>query len=162
MSIRAEATTEGAHIVDFYSDDHDLVLRVAAHLAGALSGGGAAVAVCTPSHRRALLAALEASGRDVATAQRTDRLVLLDAAASLTRITIAGRADTARFEAVIGQLLRSISVPGRPLHAFSGTVAPLWDDDRVNEALELEALWNDLGVTLLCSQLRLSDRDCRQ
>lgn len=148
VPIRARPTTEGAHIVDFYSDPHELVIRVGEHLGHALDGGGAAVAVCTPALGAGLLAGWEASGRDVDGAKRHERLVVLDAAATMDRIMVDGRPDPARFDAVIGDLMRSLSAPGRPVHAFGEIVALLWEDGRVNEAMELEALWNDLGATL--------------
>lgn len=148
VPIRARPTTEGAHIVDFYSDRRELVIRVGEHLAHALDAGGAVVAVCTPAVRAGLLAGWEASGRDMDGAKRNERLVVLDAAATMDRVMIDGRPDPARFDAVIGDLMRSLSAPGRPVHAFGEIVALLWEDGRVNEAMELEALWNDLGATL--------------
>jgi anti-sigma regulatory factor (Ser/Thr protein kinase) len=138
----------GSHVADFYRDDEKLMARVADHLTGSLAMGGSAIAVCTPVHRRALEDALNARGFDGQRAQEEGSLVLLDADEMLQRIMADSGPDAAKFFAVVGQLVRSQSVRGRPLHVFGEMVALLWDDGRVTEAIELETLWNNLGASV--------------
>ncbi len=57
----------------------------------------------------------------------------------------AGRLDPAAFDRVIGDLLRQAGTGGRPVRAYGEMVALLWDDGLVNAAIQLEAMWNELG-----------------
>jgi anti-sigma regulatory factor (Ser/Thr protein kinase) len=151
MSAQAELHPEvdaGTHVVDFYRDDEELMARVTDHLAGALAIGGSVIATCTPVHRRTLEDALGTRGVDIERAQQDGLLVLFDAAEMLGRLMSDTGLDAAQFDAVIGHLVRSRSVPGRPLHIFGEIVGLLWDDGRVTEAIELETLWNDFGTSV--------------
>jgi anti-sigma regulatory factor (Ser/Thr protein kinase) len=149
---QVELERDGTHIVDFYGDEQDLALRIAHHLAGALANEGSAIAVTTPSRRQQLVDAMGVLGFDVERAQQDGTLVLLDAAETLDRLLVDGHLDAGRFDATVGQLLRSCSQPDRPPHIFGEIVALLWEDGRVTEAMELEDLWNDLG-TGICFHL---------
>jgi hypothetical protein len=53
--------------------------------------------------------------------------------------------DGRAFDRVIGSLIRRAAATGRPVRAYGELVALLWDDGLVNEAVQLEALWNELG-----------------
>ena len=151
MSAQAELHPEldaGTHVVDFYRGDEELIARVSDRLAGALAIGGSVIAACTSLHRRTLEDALRARGFDIERAQQDGSLVLLDAAEMLGRLMSDTGLDPAQFDAVIGHLVRSRSVPGQPLHIFGELVGLLWEDGRVTEAIDLETLWNDLGTSV--------------
>ena len=55
---------------------------------------------------------------------------------------------------MIGGLIRQAGTGGRPVRAYGEMVALLWDDGLVNAAIQLEAMWNELGqahpFSLLC------------
>ncbi|HXW38919.1 MAG TPA: ATP-binding protein [Acidimicrobiales bacterium] len=132
------------HLVDFFADDEALIVRVACHLERGLVEGGTAIAICTPGHRRALGRALAATGWNVEAAELSGSLVLLDARQTLAALTVDGHPDAAAYEATLGHLVRARSVPVRPCRMFDEMVTVLWADGRVNEAIELEELWNNL------------------
>ena len=46
---------------------------------------------------------------------------------------------------MIGTLIRRAGAGGRPVRAFGEMVALLWDDGLVNAAVQLEAMWDELG-----------------
>jgi len=102
--------------------------------------------VATEAHRASFLDHLVQAGVDVASAQASGGLVLLDANETLDAFMIDGRPDRDRFAASVGNLLISASDNGRrSVRAFGEMVALLWDDDQVTAAIELEDLWNGLA-----------------
>jgi hypothetical protein len=80
---------------------------------------------------------------------------VLDADETLRRFLIDGRPDARLFDQVVGGLVRAAVASGRPVCAYGEMVARLWDEGRVNSAIELEALRNHLGLrvpfSLFCS-----------
>src|SRR6266550_3582940 len=115
--VGTENLNVGRHVVQFYGRDEELAERVTDYLLGALDSGGAAIVIATPEHRRAFE----------------------------TRLRQAGL-DSAAFDRVIGAVIRRAAVGGRAVRAFGEMVALLWDDALVTDALQLEALWEELAA----------------
>jgi anti-sigma regulatory factor (Ser/Thr protein kinase) len=111
--------------------------------------------LASPGHARGFAARLEASGVALDGAIAEGAYRVLDADETLQQFLIDGRPDARLFDDVVGGLVRAAAASGRPVCAYGEMVALLWDDGRVNAALELEALWNDLGLrvpfSLFCS-----------
>ncbi len=63
--------------------------------------------------------------------------------------------DPAGFWQAISPLLRQSAQAGQPVRIFGEMVSLLWGDGLIDAAIELEALWNELGVqypfSLLCA-----------
>jgi len=162
----------GHHAVQFYGHDEELAEQVVGYLLEAFANGGVAVVIATPEHRRkfearlrkalggdADLAAAADSGAYLALDARetvralmpADRLDpaaadrLAPAAADRLAPAPAGGLDPAAFDRVIGGLIRQAGAGGRPVRAYGEMVALLWDDGLVNAAIQLEAMWNELG-----------------
>jgi hypothetical protein len=132
------------HLVQFYGDGDDaLVSNVAEYLDRALCANGGAVVVATALHREALMRRL-ASGATAAIKSR--RLIFKDAAETLDRIMEHGFPNAARFDAIVGGLMRELNVRcgGAPVHAFGEMVALLWSAGQYPSAIRLEQLWNGL------------------
>jgi anti-sigma regulatory factor (Ser/Thr protein kinase) len=135
------------HVAHFYGADHELITIVAGFLAEAIAGGGTAVAIAEARHAGALEQALADQGVDVAAADRDGALIFRDAAASLRALqTSAGDLDRARFEGVIGELIRAAAARGGPVRAYGEMVALLWERDECGQALELETYWSEFGT----------------
>jgi hypothetical protein len=132
------------HVVQFYERDVELVASVATYLADGVRAGEAAIVVATPAHVAALDAAMTASGLDVDEAGAIGTLIRVDADQALSRLLVDGWPDRVVFSAEIGTLIRR-AASGRPMRIFGEMVARLWDNGQVAEAIELEALWNELG-----------------
>jgi hypothetical protein len=128
---------------------------VSEYLAGALRQGGTAIVFATRSHRFDIEARLSALGLDVAGAGAGRRFLAFDAAATIAEFLAGDRSDWGDFEDLVGGLVRSADGQHRPVHAFGEMVALLWDVGRVNTAIELEGLWNELchrlQFSLLCA-----------
>jgi hypothetical protein len=68
----------------------------------------------------------------------------------------AGWPDPAGFWQAISPMLRQAAAKaGRPVHVFGEMVAPLWDAGLIDAAIEVEAMWSELGAqypfSLLCA-----------
>ena len=63
--------------------------------------------------------------------------------------------DPAGFWQAISPLLRQAAKTGQPVRVFGEMVSLLWDAGLIDAAVELEVLWNELGVqypfSLLCA-----------
>lgn len=77
------------------------------------------------------------------------------AAASARGFMVADRPDPAGFWQAISPMLRQAAKAGRPVRVFSEMVSLLWDAGLIDAAIEVEAMWNELGAhypfSLLCA-----------
>ena len=143
--VGADNVNVGRHVVQFYGRDEELADRVTDYLRGALEGGGAAVVIATPEHRREFETRLGHAGVDLAAARDDGSYQALDAGQTLRQLMVADKLDSAAFDWVIGDVIRRAGAGGRPVRTFGEMVALLWDDGLVNEAVQLETLWEELG-----------------
>jgi hypothetical protein len=150
----------GEHVVKFYEHDDELVAAVVPYLAEGLHSGEVAVVIATEAHRRAFETELASNGIDIAVAQANGSLLALEAESTLAAIVVDGRVDRDAFHEVVGGLIHQAANSGRRIRAFGELVALLWDAGAVLEAIELEALWNEIGreleFSLFCAYPRAS------
>ena len=142
---------DDGHIVQFYGHDAELADKVADYLLGALDRDGVAIVIATPEHRDAFEARLTKAGAGLDEARERGSYVALDARATVAEFSAADRLDPAAFGRVVGGLIRRAGADGRGVRAYGEMVAMLWDDGLVNEAAQLEQLWDDLGRELAFS-----------
>ena len=135
----------GRHVVQFYGRDEELAERVTGYLLGALDSGGVAIVIATPEHRREFETRLGQAGVDLAAARDDGSYLALDAGQTLAELMTADSLDRAAFDRVIGTVIRQAGAGGRPVRTFGEMVALLWDDGLVNDAVQLEAMWEELG-----------------
>jgi hypothetical protein len=155
------AVTEGTHdpgighLVQFYGHEGELADQVAAYLLGALDEGGVAVCIATPAHRHAIETRLTRAHVDLAAAARSGAYLALDARDTLHALMPGGRLDPGCFERVIGDVITRAGRAGQPVRAYGEMVSLLWDSGLVNAAVELEEMWDRMGLpqpfSLLCS-----------
>jgi hypothetical protein len=143
------------HVVLFYRDEQELAERVTRFLLPAIQDGGVAIAVATPDHRRSFERYLAGAGVDVAAAFARGAYLALDASETMRGFMVASRPDPAGFWRAISPLLRQAARAGRPVRVFGEMVSLLWDAGLIDAAVEVEAMWNELGVqypfSLLCA-----------
>jgi hypothetical protein len=141
------------HIVLFYRHEQDLAERAGEYLLPAIEDGGVAIVVATPGHRRSFDRYLADAGAGVAAARARGYLAL-DASETMRGFMVAGRPDPAGFWQAISPVLRQPAGAGRPVRVFGEMVWPLWDAGLIDAAIEVEAMWNELGAqypfSLLC------------
>ena len=147
-SDHATPVAAGDHVVQFYESDEELIARTGRHLAGAVESGAVAIVIASPAHARGFEAWISAAGVDLATARAEARYIALDARTTLARFLVDGKPEERAFDRVVGEVVRTAAATGRQVCAYGEMVALLWDEGRVNAALELESLWNDLSALL--------------
>ena len=157
MTIGTEVLNgRGGHVVLFYQDEQELAVRVSEQLFPAVAdGGGAAIVVATPDHRRSFAEQLAAAGVDVAAARARGSYVELDANETIRGFMVGDRPDAAGFWQIVSPLLRQAAQAGQPVFVFGEMVSLLWDAGLVHAAIEVEGMWNELGnqhpFSLLCA-----------
>jgi hypothetical protein len=143
------------HVVQFYGHEEELTDRVAGYLLAALQRDGVAVVIATAAHRRAFEARLRQAGVDLAAAARSGSYLALDASDTVRALMPGGRLDRDAFDRVVGGLIRRAAQQGRPVRAYGEMVTLLWEAGLVNAAVQLEEMWEALGLrhafSLFCS-----------
>jgi len=148
----------GDHAVAFYQE-RELAGLVGEFLQPAIASGGAAVLVATPEHRSEINSWLSEAGVDVAGAWADGSYVVLDARETMSQFIINGQPDAAAFWETISPVLAAAGKPATskqaPARVFGEMVAVLWESGLLDAAIEVEALWNEIGSQypfgLLCA-----------
>jgi MEDS: MEthanogen/methylotroph, DcmR Sensory domain len=145
----ADRQSDLRHEILFCGDEETLLHGLTQFIAGALSAGNAAIVWATESHREAIVWRLRVQGVDVDAAFRQGIYIGSD---------VSERADRMQLLQVIRRLSEAASKAGQkhPRVAICGERAGrLWAEGRVDEALRLERLWNELAkshdLDILCS-----------
>jgi hypothetical protein len=143
------------HCVVFYGDDHALLsYHVAEFFAEGLSAGEVVLSIATPMHNKLFRRGLIARGIDVARAAHDERLVFLDAHATLDAISLNGDPELSRFREVLGKTIERLAARAN-VRAYGEMVGLLWRDRSERQAVALEQLWSDfqeiVPFTLLCA-----------
>ena len=137
------------HGVQFYSEDKFLLEELSGYIGNALQAGDAAVVVATEQHRNGLLQWLSARRLDVAALIEEKRFVVLDAALTLTTFMVSGWPDEEKFADVVGEVIANAAAASRGenprVAIFGEMVALLWAEGKVEAAIRLEQLWNNLA-----------------
>jgi hypothetical protein len=144
-AVEEPAAERGRHLVQFYeADEPALIANVGRYLADGLLAGEHVIVVTTSDHEAAFTAALERAGIPTLTARADGRLMFLDAAATLKRLSVAGYPDAERFENVIGRVVCEARQRAPGLRAYGEMVGILWANGEFPAAIRLEQLWHRL------------------
>ena len=149
--------TKGGHFhaVRFYEDDMSLCRIVSDFIAKGVAAGQPGLVIATATHNECILDNLRASGVDVATLQRNNGLLMLDARAMLNLFMEDGLPSPERFHNAVTAALQSVAA-GRKhtIRAYGEMVDLLWKDGHSAASIKVEMLWNKLAGThdfsLLC------------
>ena len=136
------------YVVQFYERDEELVETVTEYLAEGLRADDLVIVVATDAHLSDFAHALGARGADVAGSVADGSLVTIEVTSALSAVMSSGSPDSAAFEDLIGSLVRRAAECGRGVRAYGELVAQLWDAGQVNAAIEMESLWNSLGLQI--------------
>jgi len=136
-----------AHAVQFYEDDDFLCAAASQFLAAGLVEGQPFIVVATHQHRDGIACHLTARGFDVERLRLQGRALWLDVEETLATFTLDGRIDLDLFKGSIGGILDKIGGPGgRPVRAYGEIVDVLCRAGRAEDALAVEAFWNELAA----------------
>jgi signal transduction histidine kinase len=149
----------GHHSVQFYSEERFLLEASARFLGAALVHGEAGVVLASRQHRAGIAECLQRQGIDLECARVTGKYVELDADEILSRITVAGHLEEARFLEIMGHVIvkakAAVGGAQRNLAVFGEAVSILCARGEAAAALELEQFWDKLvrahSFKLLCA-----------
>lgn len=144
------AATEKAtrnHEVQFYSDDASFLVGLTRFVEAALEAGTVVIVVATELHRKNLLQGLQARGVDTAAADEQERFFLLDAAEVLATFMDNEGPNRERFLSTIAPLIRCAEIKHQRVVLFGEMVALLCAEGRMQAAIALERLGNELVQT---------------
>jgi uroporphyrinogen-III synthase len=143
--------SEQSHAVQFYTDDTFLLDGLCEFVRDALTEGEPVVLVVTKKHRNGLTKRLRECGVDVSEAMKTNRVMVLDAAETLSKFMDGKSPNQRRFFSVVGSIIRRAESHGDIKHkrvaVFGEMVALLWAEKKFEAAIRLEQLWNELSKT---------------
>lgn len=143
------ATTSCNHAVHFYEDDSLFLDSLSEFVGSALGAGGSCVVVATAAHRRGLSDRLTSAGIAVPYSTAMNRYIPMDAEETLHRFLVNGWPDEKRFFQVVEPaFLQARSGSKRKpmsIVAFGEMVSVLCEEGRLEAAMRLEQLWNELA-----------------
>ncbi len=146
---QAASALPGEHVAYFYQASHSLLEALCDFIGPALGAGNAAVIIATRVHVEGLEHRLRARGLDTHKACKQGRYVALDASETLAKIMLEGMPDASRFAEIVGGAIartRASVKAARPeIAAFGEMVSLLWTEGKIDAAIRLEQLWNELA-----------------
>jgi PAS domain S-box-containing protein len=149
LPLRAESAPHGEHVVYFYQESDALLESLTDFIGSALGAGNAAIVIATKVHLDGLQQRLKACGLDTQRASSQGRYLALDASALLSQILVNGIPDEERFAGTVGRAIAHMTAtlksPRPEIVAFGEIVALLWTEGKVEAAIRLEQLWNELA-----------------
>jgi PAS domain S-box-containing protein len=147
--------SQGDHVAYFYQESDSLLEALSSFIGDALGVGNAAVVIATKIHLEGLQHRLTVRGLDIPKATNEGRYLELDAAELLSKLMVEGMPDSGRFEAIVGGAIvrtKARAKAARPeIAAFGEMVSLLWAEGKVEAAIRLEQLWNELATKLAFS-----------
>jgi signal transduction histidine kinase len=139
------------HSVQFYGEDSGLIESVSGYIGEVLEENNVALVVAIPAHREMLKRRLEERGIDMQRTIAESRYVEADAQETLSSFLVEGWPDAARYKQTIATFLTQLrgAAKGDPprLAILGEMVGLLWSQGRLEAAVRLEQLWNELQAT---------------
>jgi PAS domain S-box-containing protein len=140
---------QGDHVAYFYEQSDSLLEALSEFIGGALGAGNSAVIIATRMHCEGLQRRLTARGLDLHKASKEGRYVELEAIATLSSFMVEGMPDKCLFDEIVGGTIgrsRAATKTARPkVAAFGEMVSLLWTEGKLEAAIRLEQLWNELA-----------------
>lgn len=139
------------HEVQFHPDDASFVAGFTRFIKTALLEGKAVIVIATPSHQKSLLQRLREDRVNIADAIQQGRYLPSDVAETLATFMVNGLPDPVLFQNASHDLIAvaAKAVEGDPSRvAACGECSPtLLEQGRVDAAIQLEYLWNEISRT---------------
>jgi two-component system, NarL family, nitrate/nitrite response regulator NarL len=156
--IRETTALPSEHTVHLYSDDESMLEKLTTILVTSLRDGQSAVGFVIKSHRDDLRRRLQITGIDVDRTLRDRQLTILDAAECVSGLLDGPFADWRDFLSSVCPLIERAHLAARDnqqqVLVFGEMVALLWNEGRVEAAVQLERMCNSLAriycLSLLC------------
>ena len=156
---RGDSLASHRHQLLFCSSDAVFVRALTRFVAGALHEGNSVIVLVTDAHQRALQRSLEASHVDLPLAIRQERYLSVNISELLARVMVKDGPDPTQFLNVTGDLVAAAARRATGRHANVSAVgecsSTLWANGRLEAAIQLENLWDELAknrqMDILCA-----------
>jgi hypothetical protein len=156
-----------SHEMLIYSEEKFLLENFTRFTAAALRAGKPAIVVATKSQLDSLLQSLNAEGVDATAASQSGAFIPLEVTETLSAFMVNDLPDPVRFVNVATDLIRAAAkgATGAPRGVSAcGVCAPfLWAEGKIDAAVWLERLWNNLAkeyeLDILCAYASSSFQD---
>jgi len=130
------------HLVQFYEDDAVFVESAIRFLSRGLLAGGACIVVATPEHRIQLDTELRANGFDMDASIERGQYVAMDAHSLLAQLRVDGELDLKKVDEVVWPVIAEAKLRYSRVYALGEMVALLAEAGDHEDAIALEALWD--------------------
>ena len=136
------------HDVQFYAVEEALYQSIGRFLVDGVRAGQPILVVATGPHRRAFEQAMRNAGVEPDDLVEGRDAVWLDARETLSAFMEGGHPSPELFEATVGSVLQRLMRDRRYVivRAYGEMVDLLWQDGKMEAALQLEHLWNALAT----------------
>ena len=136
------------HDVQFYAADEALHSSIGRFLVEGVRAGQPILVIATRQHRRAFEGSMRDAGLEPGDLVEGRDAVWLDARETLSAFMEGSRPSAELFEATVGSVLQRLMRDRRYVivRAYGEMVDLLWQDGKMEAALELEHLWNALAT----------------
>jgi hypothetical protein len=147
------------HIVQLYQDEEFLGRAVCRFAAGTLANGEGLILVPTQAHWEAFRPRLEAEGVDVAAAQSSGQLTVVDADECLPRFMRKSMPDAPLFLGIAKNVIGEARLAGKfpKVRWWGEMVNVLWERGDVAASMRLEDLFHEVAqanhIAIFCSFL---------
>jgi PAS domain S-box-containing protein len=146
---QAARTLPCEHVAYFYQASDSLLEALCDFIGPALGAGHAAIVIATKVHLEGLEHRLRARGLDTLEAGKQGRYVALDASETIAKIMLEGMPDASRFAEIVGGAMArthaAVKAARPKIAAFGEMVSLLWTEGKIDAAIRLEQLWNELA-----------------
>jgi signal transduction histidine kinase/CheY-like chemotaxis protein len=131
-----------AHIVQFYEDDEFLIGSLSDWFGEGLEAGHACIGIMTAGHMTALESRFVSMGLQPESLRKQGRLICLDAASTLAKLSVNGWPDQSLLAKEIEGSVAGLRDHAK-VRAFGEMVALLWHERKWRAAIRLEEIWNE-------------------
>ena len=146
------------HDVQFYEHEEFLSAAVATFLVEGVRAGQPLIVIATGTHCKSFKQRMRAAGIDPADLMEGRDVIWLDAAQTLEAFMDGDLPSAELFHATVGAVFEKLMQNGRTYvvaRAYGEMVDLLWKDGKIEGAIALERLWNDIAAkysfALLCA-----------
>ena len=158
------------HKLQIYADDVSFMDGLAGFIAGGLNAGNAVAVLASEAHHQGIFQRLQSRGFDLDAIVKSGVYIPFDAAETLSSFIVDDKPDPNRLGSMVSGLIETArkGPKGRTRRVFAcGECAPfLWSQGKLDAALRVEELWDELchkyGLSTLCAYISRGSKGERE
>ncbi len=151
---------KSAHLIEIFASPSEIIAGICEFTCAGLANGEAVIIIARENHIEDVHRQLGFLGFDFESMTASGQLVMLDAEETMSKFMVSGTLDPKLFFELVGNLLTSKAAGFPQIRAYGEMVDILAVDDKFDQAIELEKLWNEVAkrhaFTLLCGYSKIN------